>query len=75
MKMMNEFAFAISIVHFCTLRKWFKAISKAQADGATENTSPKGGDSIRAKYILMFIRAKYTKEHRRHHRAFKSDPY
>ena len=39
--MMNEFAFAISTVHFRTLRKWIKAISEVQANGATENTSPK----------------------------------
>ena len=42
MKMMvNEFAFAISTVHFPTLGKWIKAISEVEADGATENTSPK----------------------------------
>ena len=46
MKMMvNEFAFAISTVHFRTLRKWIKAISEVQADGATENTLPKSGRS------------------------------
>ena len=44
---MNEFAFAISGMHFPTLGKWIKAISKVQADGATENTSPTGGDPIR----------------------------
>ena len=38
---MNEFDFAISTVHFLTLRKWIKAISWVQADGATENSSPK----------------------------------
>ena len=43
---MNEFAFAISTVHFRTLRKWIKAISEVQADWATENTSPKAGDPI-----------------------------
>ena len=46
---MNEFAFAISTVHFRTLRKWIKAISEVQADGATENTSPKAGGTIRSK--------------------------
>ena len=46
---MNEFAFAISTVHFRTLRKWIKAISEVQADWATENTSPKAGGSIRPK--------------------------
>ena len=30
--MVNEFAFAISTVHFRTLRKWIKAISEVQAD-------------------------------------------
>ena len=40
--MVNEFAFAISTVHFPTLGKWIKAISEVQADGATENTLPKG---------------------------------
>ena len=50
MKMMvNEFAFAISTVHFRTLRKWIKAISEVQADGATANTWPKAGDPIRPK--------------------------
>ena len=44
--MVNEFAFAISTVHFRTLRKWIKAISEVQADWATANTSPKGGDPI-----------------------------
>ena len=29
---MNEFAFAISTVHFPTLGKWIKAISEVQAD-------------------------------------------
>ena len=47
--MVNEFAFAISTVHFRTLRKWIKAISEVQADGATENTWPKEGGSIRSK--------------------------
>ena len=43
MKMkMNEFAFAISTLHFPTLGKCSKAISEVEADGATENTSPKG---------------------------------
>ena len=37
--MVNEFAFAISTVHFPTLGKWIKAISEVQADGATENTN------------------------------------
>ena len=41
--MVNEFAFAISTVHFPTLGKWIKAISEVEADGATENTSPKQG--------------------------------
>ena len=40
--MVNEFAFAISTVHFPTLGKWIKAISEVEADGATENTSPTG---------------------------------
>ena len=40
---MNEFAFAISTVHFPTLGKWIKAISEVEADGATENTWPKEG--------------------------------
>ena len=41
--MMNEFAFAISTLHFPTLGKCSKAItiSEVEADGATENTSPK----------------------------------
>ena len=41
---MDEFAFAISTVHFRTLRKWIKAISEVQADWATANTSPRGRD-------------------------------
>ena len=41
--MVNEFAFAISTVHFPTLGKWIKAISEVEADGATEHTSPKEG--------------------------------
>ena len=32
---MNEFAFAISTLHFPTLGKWIKAISEVAADGAT----------------------------------------
>ena len=40
---MNEFAFAISTVHFPTLGKCIKAISEVEADGATENTWPKFG--------------------------------
>ena len=39
--MVNEFAFAISTVHFPTLGKWIKAISEVEADGATEHTWPK----------------------------------
>ena len=39
--MVNEFAFAISTLHFPTLGKCSKAISQVEADGATENTSPK----------------------------------
>ncbi len=40
---MNEFAFAISTVHFPTLGKCIKAISEVQPHGATENTPlPKG---------------------------------
>ena len=46
MMKMNEFAFAISTVHFRTLGKCIKAISEVQADGATENILPKGGDPI-----------------------------
>ena len=46
---MDEFAFAISTVHFPTLGKWIKAISEVEADGATENTWPKEGGSIRSK--------------------------
>ena len=38
---MNEFAFAISTLHFPTLGKCSKAISEVEAYGATENTSPK----------------------------------
>ena len=38
---MNEFAFAILTLHFPTLGKCSKAISEVEADGATENTSPK----------------------------------
>ena len=41
--MVNEFAFAISTVHFPTLGKWIKAISEVEADGAAEHTSPKEG--------------------------------
>ena len=40
--MMNEFAFAISTVHFRSLGKCIKAISEVQADGATENILLKG---------------------------------
>ena len=40
---MNEFAFAISTLHFPALGKWIKAISEVEAYGATENTSPKEG--------------------------------
>ena len=38
---MDEFAFAISTVHFRTLGKCIKAISEVQADWATANTPPK----------------------------------
>ena len=41
--MVNEFAFAISTLHFPTLGKCSKAISEVQANGATENTWPKEG--------------------------------
>ena len=41
--MVNEFAFAISTLHFPTLGKCSKAISEVEADGATEHTSPKQG--------------------------------
>ena len=51
---MNEFAFAISTVHFRTQRKWIKAISEVQADGATENTWPKEGDPICPKIQYIF---------------------
>ena len=47
--LMDEFAFAISTVHFRTLGKCIKAISEVQADGATENILPKGGGTIRSK--------------------------
>ena len=50
--MVNEFAFAISTLHFRTLGKCSKAISEVQANGATENTSPKG-DPIRPKNHSM----------------------
>ena len=40
--MVNEFAFAISTLHFPTLGKCSKAISEVQADGATENTWQRG---------------------------------
>ena len=39
--MVNEFAFAISTLHFPTLVKCSTAISEVEAYGATENTSPK----------------------------------
>ena len=46
---MNEFVFAISTLHFPTLGKCSKAISEVEAYGATENTSPKAGGTIRSK--------------------------
>ena len=53
---MNEFAFAISWLHFPTLGKCSKAINEVQANGATENTWPKEGGSIRPKYTKNPLR-------------------
>ena len=40
--MVNEFAFAISGMHFPTLRKCIKAISEVQAHGAGEHFPQRG---------------------------------